>query len=57
MKRKPRIYYSASQKALMWDRWQKLPVARSRFARNYQRRRKEPNTDVALHTGLSANAV
>ena len=22
MKRKPRIYYSESQKALMWDRWQ-----------------------------------
>ena len=23
MKRRPRIYYSDSQKALMWDRWQK----------------------------------
>ena len=23
MKRRPRIYYSASQKALMWDRWQR----------------------------------
>ena len=23
MKRKPRIYYSDTQKALMWDRWQK----------------------------------
>ncbi len=23
MKQKPRIYYSAEQKALMWDRWQK----------------------------------
>ena len=23
MKRKPRIYYSDAQKALMWDRWQK----------------------------------
>jgi hypothetical protein len=21
MKRKPRIYYSVAQKALMWDRW------------------------------------
>ena len=23
MKRKPRIYYSSAQKALMWDRWKK----------------------------------
>ena len=23
MKRKPRIYYSANQRALMWDRWRK----------------------------------
>jgi len=23
MKQRPRIYYSESQKALMWDRWQK----------------------------------
>jgi IS30 family transposase len=23
MKRRPRIYYTESQKALMWDRWQK----------------------------------
>ena len=23
MKRRPRIYYSASQKALIWERWQK----------------------------------
>ncbi|SAK48133.1 hypothetical protein AWB83_00965 [Caballeronia ptereochthonis] len=23
MKQRPRIYYSESQKALMWDRWRK----------------------------------
>ena len=23
MKRKPRIYYSDTQKAMMWDRWEK----------------------------------
>ena len=23
MKRRPRIYYSASQRALLWDRWRK----------------------------------
>jgi hypothetical protein len=23
MKRRPRIYYSASQRALMWERWRK----------------------------------
>ena len=23
MKRRPRIYYTESQKALMWDRWRK----------------------------------
>lgn len=23
MKQRPRIYYTATQKALMWDRWQK----------------------------------
>jgi hypothetical protein len=25
MKRKPRIYYSDSQKALMWERWRQGP--------------------------------
>ena len=38
MKRRPRIYYSASQRALIWERWQKgetLHQIAGRFDRHH----------------------
>jgi hypothetical protein len=59
MKQRPRIYYSDTQKALMWDRWQNakrfravlFPVTRNGGRRRYR----ASKADQAACKGLNSN--
>ena len=50
MKHRPRIYYTESQKALMWDRWQK-GESLQQIAQLFDR------TDLSAYSQAKLNAV
>ncbi len=45
MKQRPRIYYTETDKALMWDRWQKGEYPAGSWIRNPHKSKHAPYTD------------
>ena len=50
MKQRPRIYYTETDKALMWDRWQKGESLNS-IARHFDRQVIQPSRAFSPETG------